>query len=181
MKNSNKAFTLIETIVAISILSVAILGCYMIFSDIYNQSGGAANGMIASYLAQEGIEIVRNIRDDNWIKFKDWRCGLVDVEDLNPESCKKNCLNGCQADYKTGTGADLNGLTPYPEGGNFLKINIDGLYSNDPGQTETIFKRKIIIEPQQENYILKVLSVVYWEYMGKEFSVQIDEYLYDWY
>lgn len=62
-----KAFTLIETMVAISILLISVIGPLEIaskglFSAIY-----AKEEITAFYLAQEGVELIKNVRDTNYL------------------------------------------------------------------------------------------------------------------
>ena len=64
LKQKNKAFTLVETLVAISIFTVSILGLISIFASGISNTGYAKKKMVASYLAQEGIEYARNMRDN---------------------------------------------------------------------------------------------------------------------
>jgi len=75
-------FTLVETLVAISIFTVSILGLVAVISDGVVSTRYAKQKIAASYLAQEGIEYVRNIRDREilygqgnigirWGRFKD--------------------------------------------------------------------------------------------------------------
>lgn len=63
-KNS-KGFTLVETLIAISIFTISILGMISILSNGITDTNYAKDKIIATYLAQEGIEFVRNIRDDS--------------------------------------------------------------------------------------------------------------------
>ena len=56
-------FTLIETLVAVSIFSVSILGLLVVLSGGIADTGYAKKKIIAAYLAQEGIEYMRNMRD----------------------------------------------------------------------------------------------------------------------
>src|SRR3989344_2187774 len=62
-KNSNKGFTLVETLVAISIFTVSILALLSILTQGISNVNYAKKKIIASYLAQEGIEYIRNMRD----------------------------------------------------------------------------------------------------------------------
>lgn len=182
----SKSFTLIETMVAITILTVGILGSYLVFYNLYNQSGGISYNLEASYLAQEGIEIIRNMRDNNWIKYPTsmWLKNII---------ADNNCINGCnlQADYKTGTANYVTGLIPYGTDGNFLSIDSDGMYSYNPScqdeSCQTIFKRKITITTGSSDAffgssdMFQVDSTVTWKYKGKDFFVKITEFLYNWY
>ncbi|MBI3306082.1 prepilin-type N-terminal cleavage/methylation domain-containing protein [Candidatus Nomurabacteria bacterium] len=71
-------FTLVETLVAVSIFSVSILGLLSVLADGVADSSYAKQKLIAAYLAQEGIEYVRNMRDTsvlysgggNWNSFR---------------------------------------------------------------------------------------------------------------
>lgn len=76
-----RGFTLVETLVAISIFSLSILGLLSVLSQGIADINYAKQKMVAEYLAQEGIEYVRNMRDtyalydpdsgqDGWNDFK---------------------------------------------------------------------------------------------------------------
>lgn len=78
--NFNKAFTLVETLVAISIFTMSILALFSVLASGISNTGYAKKKMVASYLAQEGIECIRNTRDNyvlypnppnqTWLAFK---------------------------------------------------------------------------------------------------------------
>ncbi|MFA6301478.1 MAG: prepilin-type N-terminal cleavage/methylation domain-containing protein [Candidatus Paceibacterota bacterium] len=59
----SNGFTLIETLVAISIFTMSILGLMSVIASGITDTSYAKQKMAASYLAQEGIEYVRNMRD----------------------------------------------------------------------------------------------------------------------
>lgn len=74
MKNKNSkenntlkktGFTLVETLVAISILTLSILGTFTAVQNGLATSSFARDQVTAFYLIQEAMEYVRNIRDDN--------------------------------------------------------------------------------------------------------------------
>jgi prepilin-type N-terminal cleavage/methylation domain-containing protein len=172
-------FTILELIIAIFILSFSILGVYNAFSVVIVLTHGASDRFTAAYLAQEGLEIVRNVRDNNWINAaEDWTHGIQDFH------------NGCEADYTTGT--DVPGAKPFtpwvggPGGGNYLEIDSNGFYGYDNG-TETKFKRKIIITLISD-YIIKVSVLVTWREKASILnptaemgSIEAEETLYNWY
>jgi len=185
MKN-NKGFTIIELIITIFILSVAIIGVYNAFATMVVLTSNASNRLMAAYLAQEGMEVVRNIRDTNWLKIAEgsdpdveWTDGLLDCSAGD---------GGCQADYKT-DGTTFSPLISYGGDGDYLRIDSNGFYSYSTG-TDTKFKRKIIITPPSisNNYIMNVSVQVIWREKstilnpaGEEGSITTEEDLYNWY
>ena len=75
-KNNNKGFTIVETLVALFVFSIAVISMMMSLSRGIQGTAYSREKIIASYLAQEGIEYIRNLRDDyvykdaNWVGFK---------------------------------------------------------------------------------------------------------------
>lgn len=59
----NSGFTLVETLVAIAIFTMSILALISILASGISNTNYAKEKMTASYLAQEGIEYMRNMRD----------------------------------------------------------------------------------------------------------------------
>ena len=165
-KRYSTGFTMIEIIITIAVLSVGIIGTYNAFYSIMNVADTMSYRLTAAYLAQEGIDIVKNIRDGSCVAGVAFNSGLT------------SCAGGCQADYKAGTAVEQrpNQLQPYI--GSFLKINSDGFYGYDLG-TETKFKRAITIN-QVSLDELQVDSEVFWNYNGKDYSVKSSGYLYNW-
>ena len=89
-KNS---FTLLEVMVAISILTLAVGGSFTLIQQALVSTSLAKSKLTAAYLAQEGMEIVRNIRDNNWLNSSpSWKTGLTageyeaDYDDLSLSS-----------------------------------------------------------------------------------------------
>lgn len=64
LKKISGGFTLVETLVAISIFTMSILGLLIVLTNGISDTGYAKKKLAASYLAQEGIEYVRNQRDN---------------------------------------------------------------------------------------------------------------------
>lgn len=64
---TSRGFTLIETLVAITILLVAVVAPISIIGNSIHQIYYAKDEMLAINLAQEGIEMVRKIRDSNML------------------------------------------------------------------------------------------------------------------
>ncbi|HTK33374.1 MAG TPA: prepilin-type N-terminal cleavage/methylation domain-containing protein [Candidatus Paceibacterota bacterium] len=64
-QHTQKGFTLVETLVAIAILMVAIAGPLTVANKALTAALGSRNAMIATYLAQDGMESIKNIKDNN--------------------------------------------------------------------------------------------------------------------
>ncbi len=174
-------FTLIELVIAIFILAFATVGVYNAFSTMIVLTKGFSNRFTAAYLAQEGLEVIRNMRDSNWINSRDWKTGL-------------DCSSvACEAYYKTGTGilSDFP-LEPYSNNGRVLKIDDNGFYNYISGQ-DTKFKRKIVITPTANLDAIDVSVLVIWDEKGQTcdissnncgscaYCIKAEEYLYNWY
>jgi prepilin-type N-terminal cleavage/methylation domain-containing protein len=69
---SNQGFTLIETIVSIAIFAFAITGLISITATGVFNTNFVKNKFTASYLALEGTELVRNIRDTAALSGETW-------------------------------------------------------------------------------------------------------------
>jgi len=99
----NTGFTLVETLVAIAILSLAITGPMVIAEKGIGSAIYARDEVTAFYLAQEAIEYVRNVRDTNriggyaggWL----WEFGATGA------NCLDTSGQRCQIDSTAGTPA----------------------------------------------------------------------------
>jgi len=166
--NTSKGFTLIELVITIAVLSLGIIGVYSAFNPIVVATYNLSSRLTATYLAEEGMEVVRNIRDTNVANAKLWSAELA------------GCSLGCQLDYKTGTNAQLfeDQLKVYDDK-NFLVQNADGFYGYGDGQ-KTLFTRKITITQNDSPDIMKVQVQVFWNYNGQPLSFQTSGYLYNY-
>jgi len=175
------SFTLLEMIISIFILTVGIVGVSALVTYTISLATFSSQSLIAAYLAQEGIEIVRNIRDTNWIEEQTWDNDLL---------CCISVPCDCEADYTAQTLTDT-----YT--GRFLYIDIDDIdgdgvtnvyrYINNPGfnDIQTKFKRKITISQPATaecpiNECFNVSVVVEWEQKGKTHQIQTQEDLFNW-
>jgi Tfp pilus assembly protein PilV len=105
--NESKGQGLIEVIVSLAIIVVAILGALSLATLTIKAGAQSRERVQAALLAQEGIEIVKNNRDTNWIKIDEGE--LIDWANL-PLS---------QINFPTSTVGLLNGNV----GGDFSKFD----------------------------------------------------------
>lgn len=153
-----KGFTLLETILAIFVLLIMVIGVYFLFARLILLSSFPVFKLTAAYLAQEGIEIVRNIRDSNWLKGEPFNRGIPQGE--------------WEADYQTQELQD-------DYDGDFLRLNPEGFYNYLIGKP-TKFQRKISILYNGTSS-LDVIVTVYWKERGKDFSFTAKARLFNWF
>lgn len=159
-KKDKKGFTLMELVVAIAVIVIALTTSIALISFSVSSISTGKYRISATILAQEGLEIVRNIRDSNWLKYKravdNWR------DDLGEGDWR------VQYDQ-----VNLLGFSSAP-----LRINVNGFYQYDTGDN-TLFERKITIEHIDSNQI-KVVSEVTWQEKGRSHVVAAEDRLYNW-
>jgi type II secretory pathway pseudopilin PulG len=71
-KTFKNGFTIIETLVAISILMIAIAGPLTVAGKGYTSAIDARNQSEASLLAQESLEYLNNLKDNKIFPFASW-------------------------------------------------------------------------------------------------------------
>ena len=145
-------FTLLEALVAISILMVAVVAPITIAQKGLSSAVYTKNQMIASYLAQDAIEYIKNKRDE----FAKGR-GLDDREWTGFKNFFADCMNSnfCAID----TNDNLGEGTVVVNTGDTLKIT-DGFYGYTAGGKETNFTRKIQIIETDPNLVEASIQVI---------------------
>ena len=68
---ASKGFSLIETIIALFVLTLGVVGAFVVISQTIRISPSVRQEIVAANLAQEGIEIIRNIRDNTLLQIAD--------------------------------------------------------------------------------------------------------------
>ena len=74
----NKGVTLIEAIIAILILAMTLAASGTLMVTTTRQNSRNRDRMVATYLAQECMELTRNVRDSAWRKYQPWDCGFFE-------------------------------------------------------------------------------------------------------
>lgn len=178
-------FTLTETMIAISILAFAIAGPLFTADRAIVAAQTARDQLIASYLAQEGIEYVRAIRDNSYlaayrsesgdISSAAWDNFLEAIEDCRATA--EFPTQGCTLDPARGISPQscLIGSTC-----NSLSL-VNGLYrqqgnSENRATPYTRTVQAIDISPTEE----KIVSKVSWTFHGTPYSVTVSDHLTSW-
>lgn len=151
-----------ETLVAITVLIVAIVGPLYAVHKSITASYAARDKLIATALAQEGLEYVRSVRDNNYLALRTWTTTL------------SNCFNyNCHVDPGQNIIARCPGNSCNP-----LNISAADLYTQIGG-TPTRFTRSVRITSITANEI-RVEVRVTWMTSRIPYTVTISEHLYNW-
>lgn len=179
----DSGFTLVEALVAASILVVAVSPIvYLAFSAL-GLAASVQNSIIGANLAQEGVEVVRGLRGDNWLVGDAFDSNLLVGE------CQTSSVSGLYVyEYEVTWRTDFLLFPPecYKDQGRFLYVNWRRIYNytttGSPAPTKTIFKRKITVQKSQFfSYWLSVTSDVSWlERGGRDRHATVQTYLFDW-
>ncbi len=202
IKNFNKAFTLVETLVAISIFTMSLLGIMSVLAGSISNTSYAKQKMTASYLAQEGIEYIRNMRDTyvlydpvnsqtGWNAFNAKLVPSPNTLCASANGCyfddqKTNYTNHSQQTYKDNLiiNACSSSTSTCPNGA-LLYDSLTGKYGYFVTSTTTNsgFTRKINLTQVVVGGLINeviISSTVYWTQGSGNYSVTFSEHLFNW-
>lgn len=182
---NNSGFTLVETLVAISIFSVSIVALMSVLANGISDTNYAKDKRIATFLAEEGIEYVRNIRD-TYVNYSD----TPDIGWTNfLTKAQLKCKDGCSFNDSLGS-FDITSLEGSSaifsacDVGCSLFFNvITGVYSYNQllGGVNSGFVRKITINQTLNNpKEIKVTSTVSWSKGTVPYSITFSNNLSQW-
>ncbi len=172
LKNKIKrqeGFTLIEIIVCMSLITFGMMGVLSLVQQNVKAGDINKNRLIASQLAQEGLELVRNLRDQNWIDGVDWQVGSGGAGSAT-DIIQDNVY-----------AIDYTGITDVVSANDVLaKLYIDGnrLYRHGAG-AKTPFSRIIVIE-QNNGTDIEVSCLVNWKRGTNPYSYKVYTKFYNW-
>ncbi|MBX4181432.1 prepilin-type N-terminal cleavage/methylation domain-containing protein [Candidatus Parcubacteria bacterium] len=148
---SKKGFTVIESLVAIAILVAAITGAMAAVQSGLSSYTFSKDQIIAFYLAQEGFEQIRNIRDENHLSSRNWLYG-VSVSSSDP------CYfgNACTADGVTVTLARCSAIGSCPV---LRQDPTTGFYGLNGAWPVTKFRREIILTSINDHEVAVTVTV----------------------
>ncbi|HRY62543.1 MAG TPA: hypothetical protein P5056_02125 [Candidatus Paceibacterota bacterium] len=197
-------FTIIEALVAISILTIAVTGPLSLASKGISYSSYAKDEITAFYLANEAIDVIRNIRDTNINQGKGWlripvKQGVVENETDITDRCGSS--DGCYFDVWQSppdlrsafiSGKELTTLKTCNTSGlvrfgyNFdwpTKFSLNKDCSSDNDIDQTYFSRTITITPVDSDAEgpteVRATATVSWvTRSGMERSVTITENIF---
>lgn len=166
MKQTASAFTLLETLVAVAVLLMALLGPFAIAQQSLRSAYYARDQVTAFYLAQEGVEFVRAIRDENYLSGNPWL-----------ETFDTVCTNTpCMVDFPNFTFEQCQGGVCQP-----LKVSTVGSLYNHATGDPSPFTRQVMLTASPTNPALVIVSVtISWQSAGVPRVFTLQERLFDW-
>lgn len=193
-KNKEYGFTLVEVLISLTIFSIAVAGVITVAIQGSSNVNAARNKVEASYLADEGIELMRGMRDtavvnavasggtedDGWLAF------------ISPAYAGLCATAPCDIDPTNNSGVD-----PYPSASSISDcssypgsmcplyyIPSTGYYTSVvtmPGLSPSVFKRTIQIDTTLGPNQVRITSKVEWTEGLTNPSVTQTEVLFNWY
>ncbi len=183
INKKQQGFTLLETLVAIFILTLSMTGPVYIASVAFHNTIDSRDNISAQYIAEEVIEVIRNRRDKNTLSDSDMTKWLDNI------TGSANCLNQVDAqdnkcimirDESVTDGyefekcnGDCSNISFDPEGAGAVYGDVDG-----PGQSK--FVREFYYETDTVNNPgeIKLTVNIRWEDKGRPKVYTLVERLY---
>ena len=173
--SETKGFSLIETLVAITVLIGAIAGPLTLASQGIKAASLFKNQLIASNLAQEGMELVHAKRDANILQGKGWMDGITDVCGGSECFIRYTPTDNSASQINFGL---CDGSCPK------FYITPEGWYvqkkTGDAGDSETIFQRAIQVTQIVPSKEVKVKTTVTWPERFSTITFDLEEHLLKW-
>jgi len=179
MSNVRNGFSIIEVIIAVFVIVVGLVAMMNLMANSLKHTIDSRNLIIASGLAQEGVELVKNIRDNSWLDPPNETDPFDDFPgNGNPDK------NNCRIDYTYTDAKDAKCSSSVSH--KKLKYNA-GFYEHANG-TDTKFQRKLVFSyPVADKAIVQ--SIVIWSRADNDFPtpcatankcVMVEDILTNW-
>jgi len=168
-KKEKLGFSLLEVIVAIGVTAIGLLGIISLVAQNVQAQYLNRNILIASQLAQEGLELVRNKRDINWLTpGNNWKTGAGSGTDS--DIVQDN-------DYSIDYSGNINDIDSIDDAR--LYIDNNGFYTQAVTATSTYFYRLITVTGETADSVDINSRVVWSDRRGnKEYIASF--VLYNW-
>lgn len=154
----NAGFALVEVLISVLVFSLALTAIFFVLIVNLGNAQLVKNNFIASGLVQEGMEVIRNIRDNDWHAGNPFGTGIPD------------------GNYRVQWNSQV--LMPFAD--TYLKKDSGtGFFSYDSGG-DTLFKRSVTISTISAGVEKKVVVTATWSERGRSVSVSAEDHLFNW-
>ena len=173
-----------ETLVAISILSISVLGTFTAVQSSLQNSEFAKDQITAFYLIQESMEYIRNIRDTNGISSNNsvssggsaipW---LTSISNQASDPCYFG--KTCTIDGTTGTSGIQTCSGGFGSCQYLRQDTVTSLFGYNSGWPVSRFKREVQIQSVSANEVVITVSLS-WLAKGSTKTLLERETLFNW-
>ena len=180
--NKKIGFTLVESLVAISILMVAVASPMAIAQKGLASAIYSEDQMTATFLAQDAIEFIKNKRDEIGLKKDPLDTNVTDWLSSNstlaiclyPYSCNIDTISGQSYPSNSNSGNPLR-ITRSSDS-SFLKYDLSTISSE-----YSKFTRNITIVKSQSNPDEAEITVdVIWSSKGNQEKIELQDFIYNY-
>ncbi len=171
-KKNKSAFSLLETVVVLFIVSIGLVSILSVTVDSMRAQNLNKNSLVAYHLAEEGLELVKNVRDTNFIQ-NTTSTPVAWNHYIEGESG----ANKYRVDYATFEPTVIPDITE-------AKLQLStganpGFYLHSTSSPDSIFSRMITIDPINASSSA-LTSLVEWVDQGQTYQVELNSILYGW-
>lgn len=196
---TSKGQSLIETIAALGLLTTGIIGGLTLAAYAFGASDVSLKQIIATNLAREGIEVIRNRRDTNWLAGTLSDCSAAMGSGQECFTTWTNAISGTPSgrSYRVNFNANNNTwsiINPASGQQTRLYLQSNGIFTST-NNGNWLFSRRVVVTEDRnapfsnQNPRLVVRSEVWWQ--GKNCpatdnpgnttcKVVVEEYLTNW-
>lgn len=163
-----------EIVISIGIISFAFVGVMAVFASNIRAEMLSRDRITAAYLAQEGVEIVKQRRDTNWFSDDDkWDDG---IDPGNKQTLILNNTGDLSSGWKLVNANDDNEQIFLMKGNTYVQADGD----HRPSSWESTKFRRVISITKAKDRIKVAATVYYGE--DKNSKVRVVSYLFNnWY
>jgi prepilin-type N-terminal cleavage/methylation domain-containing protein len=152
LKQKNRGFTIVESLVAIAILVAAVIGATSAVQSGISSYIFSKDQITAFYLAQEGLEQLRNLRDENHLNDNGWLHGIAE-NSSDPcyfgEACTVSPIETSSLIHCSGVGSCA-----------YLREDDDtGFFGYNASWSTTKFRRQIVLTSVNANEVSAEVTV----------------------
>ena len=169
---NKKGFTIVESLVAVAILAAAVMGAMSAVQSGISSYIFSKDQITAFYLAQEGFEQLRNLRDENQLNGVHWLTGIAE---LNSDACAFNAA--C-----TVSPVETTATIPCAAIGSCPALRQDpvtGFFGYNNAWSQTPYRREIQLT-YINDYEVAVKVIVDWTKGGATRQFTARENLFNW-
>lgn len=178
IRSSKEGFTVLETLVAIFVLSLAVSGAFSAVQGSLSQATVSKDEVKAFYLAQEGVEMIRNKRDSNQLTriqggSSSWLSGIA-------SNAADPCYFGkvCRVESSS-PGTFVTCGTSWDTCPNLRQDTSTYLMGYNAAWPLTNFKREIMIGAPTADEIAVVVRVT-WTKGARTYEFKAKTHMFNW-